>query len=91
MRGFSTPTRLAADGISCQTCQTDRVSADRAVCQTAVITGLGNLKFSNRQSIYRSHVRGYLIFIYLGGVSDSVNRGMSMVEGTCKPVQLDCL
>jgi hypothetical protein len=43
--------RLAADRISCQTCQIDRVSADRAVCQTAVITGLGNLKFSNRQYI----------------------------------------
>ena len=27
------------------------MSADRAVCQTAVITGLGNLKFSNRQYI----------------------------------------
>jgi hypothetical protein len=27
------------------------VSADRAVCQTAVMTGLGNLKFSNRQYI----------------------------------------
>ena len=39
--------RLAADRISCQTYQTDRVSADRAVCLTAVITGLGNLKFSN--------------------------------------------
>ena len=25
--------------------------ADRAVCQTAVITGLSNLKFSNRQYI----------------------------------------
>ena len=43
--------RLAADRISCQTYQTDRVSADRAVCQTAVIRGPSNLKFSNRQYI----------------------------------------
>jgi hypothetical protein len=43
-------TRLAADRISCQTCQTNRVSADRAVYQTAVITGLSNLKFSNRHN-----------------------------------------
>jgi hypothetical protein len=25
------------------------------------------------------------------GVSDSVNWGMSIVRGTCKPIQLDCL
>ena len=27
------------------------MSANRAVCQTAVVTGLGSLKFSNRQYI----------------------------------------
>jgi hypothetical protein len=40
--------RLTANRISYQACQTDRVLANRAVCQTAIITGLGNLKISNR-------------------------------------------